>query len=108
MDKVGKPLFLSGAEHNRLHNAFGKVYSDSSLYLKDERVAQLVLLLRLLHQDVGGLAALPKSELREIISSAVGVCGFANPVEAQDVLDVVMEVLETEPPITEAPIQKKL
>ncbi len=102
MDKAGKPFFLSGAEHKRLNSTFGKVCSDSSLYLKDERVAQLVLLLRLLHQDVGGLAALPKFELREIISSAVGVCGFANPVEAQDVIDLVLEVLETEAP-TERP-----
>lgn len=98
MDKVGKPFFLYGAEDKRLNSVFGKAYSDSCLYLKDGRVAQLVLLLRLLHQDVGGLTALPKRELREIISSAVGMCGFANSIEAQDVIDVVLEVLETEAP----------
>jgi hypothetical protein len=101
MDKAGKPFVLSAAERAHRNSAFAQAYSDSSLYLKDKRVAQLALLLRLLHRDVGGLAALPKPELHEIISSAVGVCGFANPVEAQDVIDVVLEALETEAPIWE-------
>jgi hypothetical protein len=98
-DKAGKPFFLSSAERADLNSALGQAYSDSSLYLKDKRVAQLVLLLRLLHRDVGEFATLPQSELREIISSAVGVCGVANPVEAQDVIEVVLEVFETEGPI---------
>jgi hypothetical protein len=59
-------------------------------------VAQLLLLLQLLHRDVGGLAELPRPELREIISSAVGVCGFINPIEAQDVIAVVLNAIETE------------
>jgi hypothetical protein len=59
-------------------------------------VAQLLLLLQLLHRDVGGLAELPRPELSEIISSAVGVCGFINPIEAQDVIAVVLNAIETE------------
>jgi len=103
VDKAGKPFFPSHAECECLNSAFGKAYSDSSLYLKDKRVAQLVILLRLLHQDVAGFAALPEPELSEIISSAVGMCGFANPIEAQDVIDVVLEVIQTEYPIQQGP-----
>jgi hypothetical protein len=103
MDKAGKPFFPSHAERMCLSSAVDKAYSDSSLYLKDKRVAQLLLLLRLLHQDVGGFAALPELELSEIISSAVGVCGFLNPMEAQDVIDVVLEVIQTEAPIQQSP-----
>jgi hypothetical protein len=103
MDKAGKPFFPSHAERMCLSSAVDKAYSDSSLYLKDKRVAQLLLLLRLLHQDVGGFAALPEPELSEIISSAVGVCGFLNPMEAQDVIDVVLEVIQTEAPIQQGP-----
>ncbi len=102
MDKAGKPFFPSHTERMRLRSAVGNAYSDSSLFLKDKRVAQLVLLLRLLHQDMGGFAALPQPELSEIISSAVGVCGFRNPAEAQDVIDVVLEVIQTEVPIQES------
>jgi hypothetical protein len=43
MDKAGKPFFPSYAERSLLNSAFAKAYSDSSLYLKDKRVAQLVL-----------------------------------------------------------------
>jgi len=103
MDQAGKPFFPSYTERTRLRNDFGKACSDSSLYLKDKRVAQLVLLLRLLHQDVRGFATLPEPELSEIISSAVGVCGFLNPTEAQDVIDIVLEVILTEAPIRESP-----
>jgi hypothetical protein len=103
MDKAGKPFVLSAAERAHRNSAFAQAYSDSSLYLKDKRVAQLLLLLRLLQQDVGGFAALPEPELSEIISSAVGVCGFRNPAEAQDVIDVVLEVIQTELPIQESP-----
>jgi hypothetical protein len=103
MDKAGKPFFLSTAQRVLLTNAVDKAYSDSALYLKDKRVAQLAVLLRKLHQDVGGFAALPQPELSEIISSAVGVCGFVNPIEAQDVIDVVLEVIQTEAPARPSP-----
>ena len=79
MDKAGKPFFPSHAERMCLRGAVGNAYSDSSLFLKDKRVAQLVLLLRLLHQDVGGFAALPQPELSEIISSAVECVVFGTP-----------------------------
>ena len=96
MNKVGKPFLLCFPEQICSSAALSKTYSDSSLYLKDQRVAQLLLLLQLLHRDVGGLAELPRPELSEIISSAVGVCGFINPIEAQDVIAVVLNAIETE------------
>jgi hypothetical protein len=96
MNKVDEPFFLCFPAQIRPTAALSKTYSDSSLYLKDKRVAQLLLLLQLLHRDVCGLAELPRPELSEIISSAVGVCGFINPIEAQDVIAVVLDAIETE------------
>jgi hypothetical protein len=47
--------------------------------------------------------AYSEPELSEIISGAVGMCGFVNPIEAQDVIDVVLEVIQTEHPIQPSP-----
>lgn len=103
MDKAGKPFFPSYAERSLLNSAFAKAYSDSSLYLKDKRVARLLLLLKQLHQDVGGFATLPQPELSEIISSAVGLCGFVKTIEAQDVIAIVLDALEMQEPTRESP-----
>ena len=73
---------------------FGKAYSDARLYLKDERVSQLVVLLQRVQESAGGLAALPKPQLNEIVSSAVQLCGFANAILAEDVIATVLEAFE--------------
>jgi hypothetical protein len=100
MDKVVSRCFAEQIQPNRV---IGKTYSDASLYLKDKRVARLLLLLKQLHQDVGGFARLPKLELSQIISSAVGICGFVNAIEAGDVIAIVLDALETEYPTQESP-----
>lgn len=105
MNKVGKPFLLYFPEQICPNAALSRTYSDSSLYLKDQRVAQLLLLLQLLHRNVGGLTELPRPELSEIISSAVGVCGFINPSEAQDVIAIVLNAIEMEDQIADR-IQK--
>jgi hypothetical protein len=100
MDKV---VSLCFARQMLPNPAFGVTYSDSSLYLKDKRVARLLLLLKQLHQDVGGFAELPQPELSEIISSAVGLCGFVKTIEAQDVIAIVLDALEAEGPTQQSP-----
>jgi hypothetical protein len=100
MNKVDELLFSSD-EHMYPSAAIGKIYSDSYLHLKDRRVAQLLVLMRQLHQSPGGLGAMPKPQLREIVSCAVHLCDFVNPIEARDVIAIVLNALETPNPLQE-------
>jgi hypothetical protein len=103
MDK-GNRLFLhSSVEHMSPNNAFGKTFSNSDLDIQDKRVAQLLVLLHQLDESAGGLGALPEPELREVVSSAVRLCGFLNPIEARDVVATVLERFEMQDPIQERP-----
>jgi hypothetical protein len=47
------------------------------------------------------LEALPDPELSEIISGALGVCGFVDPNEAREVVAMVLEALEKRDPLPE-------
>ena len=70
-------------------------------HIQDKRLAQLVMLLRQLHDCVDGLGRLPKTELNEIVSSAVRMCGFVDPIEAGDVTDAVLDAIEVREPDAE-------
>jgi hypothetical protein len=97
-------LFLhSSVEDMCPNNVFGQAFSDSDWDVQDKRVAQLLVLLQQLHESAGGLRALPKPELSEVVSSAVRLCGFVNPIEARDVIDTVLAALEMKDPIPEPP-----
>jgi len=103
MDK-GNTLFLhSSVEDMCPNNVFGQTLSDSGWDVQDKRVAQLLLLLQQLHESAGGLGALPKPELGEVVSSAVRLCGFVNPIEARYVIDTVLDAIEMEDPIPKHP-----
>ncbi|MGA8273064.1 MAG: hypothetical protein WB919_15990 [Candidatus Sulfotelmatobacter sp.] len=67
-------------------------------HIQDMRLARLVMLLRQLHECVDGLGRLPKPELNEIVSSAVRMCGFEDPIEAGDVTDAVLDAIEVQDP----------
>ena len=71
-------------------------------HIQDKRLAQLAMLLRQLQACVGGLAELPKPELNEIVSSAVQMCGFVDPIEAGDVTDAVLDAIEVPEPSAES------
>jgi hypothetical protein len=77
--------------------AFGKTCSDSAL--QSQRVAQLLVLLRQLDESAEGLEGLPEPELSEIVSSAIRVCGFVDPIEARDVIAIVLDAIEIQDPI---------
>jgi hypothetical protein len=102
MDKVDE-LFFSSDRPMYPSAAIGTIYSDSYLHLKDRRIARLIVLMRQLHESHGGLGALPKPELHEIVSCAVRLCDFVNPIEARDVIAAVLEALETPNPLRESP-----
>jgi hypothetical protein len=94
MEKTNTPFRDFSAHDARPGHTFAKACSEAALYLKDRKVAQLLLLLRQLNETTGGLVTLPKAELREVVSSAVGVCGFVNPLEVQEVIAAVLEAFE--------------
>jgi hypothetical protein len=98
------PIFIHCCVGNMcLECAFAHASVVSELSRKDNRVAQLLILLRQLNDCSGGLAALPKPELVEIVSSAVGICGFVNPIEAHDVIATVLDALEVRDPVPVSP-----
>jgi hypothetical protein len=98
MEKTNTPFRDFSAHDARPGHTFAKACSEAALYLKDRKVAQLLLLLRQLNETTGGLVTLPKAELREVVSSAVGVSGFVNPLEVQEVIAAVLEAFEVEEP----------
>lgn len=73
--------------------AKGKNIPDADLNI-NQRVAQFLMLLQQLDESAGGLESLPDAELSEIVSSALGMCGFVDPNEAREVVATVLEVLE--------------
>jgi hypothetical protein len=99
MDKIDELFLHPSAKHILPRHAFSESRSDSDFHLMDKRVAKLVVLLQQLHASTGWLGALPKAQLIEILSSAVRLCGFVNPLEVGDVMATILEAVETEDPI---------
>jgi hypothetical protein len=94
MDK-GNRLFLhSSVERMSSSNVFAKTFPNSDSDIQDKRVAQLLVLLQQLDESAGGLGVFPEPELREVVSSAVRLCGFLDPIELRDWIATVLEALE--------------
>jgi hypothetical protein len=94
MDKVDALFLHSSVEHMCLNRVFGKTCSDSDLQIHDKRVAQLLVLLQQLDESAEGLEELPVPELSEIVSSAIRMCGFVDPIEARDVIAIVLDAIK--------------
>jgi hypothetical protein len=99
MDKV-KALFLHSSVE-RMGPKYGLSGTGSELHIDDKRVARLLVLLRQLDGSAEGLEALPEPELSEIVFSAIGVCGFVDPIEVRDVIAIVLDAIEMQEPILE-------
>jgi len=93
MDKVDALFLHSSVEHMSLNRVFGKTCSDSDLQIHDTRVARLLVLLLQLDESAEGLGALPEPELGEIVCSVIRVCGFVDPIEARDVIAIVLDAI---------------
>lgn len=107
MDKVNEVFFYSFPGPSCPDQAAGKAVSSADsntnkLYIEDQRVAQLLVLLEQLDESAGGLAELPAPELSEVVLSAVRLCGFVDELEARDVLATVLEAIEMLDGIPEA------
>ncbi|MGA8443332.1 MAG: hypothetical protein WB762_24475 [Candidatus Sulfotelmatobacter sp.] len=102
MDKTNKPFLPFSAKDARSDPTLANASFEAALYLRDKRVAQLLLLLRQLNEFAGGLGTLPQAELCEILRSAVRVCGFVNPIEEQNVIAAVLDAFDPQERILES------
>ncbi len=93
MDKVDELFLQSFGQLTGSQSAYGKDLPDQDLNI-NQRVARFLMLLRDLDDCTGGLDALPVAELSEVVSSALGVCGFVDPEETRSVIATVLEVIE--------------
>jgi hypothetical protein len=74
--------------------SFGKSLSRLDFHALDERLSRLMILLRQLEKSLFALEAVPEISLCEIVYSAVHLCGFVNPIEAEYAIEAVLEALE--------------
>jgi hypothetical protein len=86
MDKVDALFLHSSVEHMSLNRVFGKTCSDSDLQIHDTRVARLLVLLQQLDESAEGLGG-------ESVCSVIRVCGFVDPIEARDVIAIVLDAI---------------
>jgi hypothetical protein len=62
----------------------------------DERLSRLTILLRQLLESLPRPERIPEIQLSEIVYSAIHLCGFADPIEAEYAIENVLEALEAE------------
>ena len=88
MEKPDAVILYFALEHMCASQAFDKACAD--LHIDDKRVARLLELLKQINESSAGLEALPEPERSEIVSSAIRVSGFVDPIEARDVIGIVL------------------
>ena len=94
MDEINKPFLNLSTEHIWPTPEVSQVFADLKVRVTDERVARLLLMLHELDESVAGLEELPKTELSELISSAIQACGFVDPIEERYAIAAVLEAIE--------------
>ena len=69
-----------------------------------------MMLLQQIDESARGLDDVPMDELSEMVSSALGLCGFVDPNEARDAIAQVLEAIEKSNPYRagEAPVDRSL
>jgi hypothetical protein len=83
---TSKPLI----KQNRPGRSSGKGIFSSL----DERLSYLMILLRQLEKSLPGFVGIPENELTEIVYSAIRLCGFVDPIEAEYAIEAVLESFE--------------
>jgi hypothetical protein len=94
MEKINKLFLDPSTERMWPTPEVNKAFANLKVRITDERVARLLLLLYELDESVAGLEEVPKTELRELISSAILACGFVDPLEVQYAIASVLEAIE--------------
>jgi len=94
MDKINKLFLDPSTERTWPTPEVNQAFADLKVRITDERVARLLLILHEIDESVAGLEELPKTELIELISSAILACGFVDPIEERYAIAAVLEVIE--------------
>jgi hypothetical protein len=95
MDKINKLFPDPSTEHIWPAPEVNQAFADSRVRITDERVARLLVILHELDESVAGLEELPpKTELTELISSAILSCGFVDPIGERYAIAAVLEAIE--------------
>ena len=87
-----RTVFLSSSL--RSYPAFCSSRSNSELCRNDPRVVRLAVLLRDLEKALHEVEPIPDFELCEIVSGAIELFGFTDPVETQNVISAVLDALK--------------
>ncbi len=99
MNKANEVLLPSREEDIGSNPTFGGTVSDEDLNI-NQRMARLLVLLTQIDEYAGGLDTVPVPELSEMVSSALGLCGFVDPVETRQVIATVLDAIERGGPIS--------
>jgi hypothetical protein len=100
MNKVDQVSVESCGKHAGPNPAYGKDRYDPELNI-NQKVSRFLTLLQQLGELAGGVDALPRAELGQIVVSALEVCGFVDPIEVREVVAAVLQALEEPEPIPE-------
>jgi hypothetical protein len=98
MNKVDQVSVESCGEQAGPNPAYGKDRYDPELNI-NQKVSRFLTLLQQLGELAGGVDALPRAELGQIVVSALEVCGFVDPIEVREVVAAVLQALEEPEPI---------
>jgi len=94
MDKINKLFPYPSIKRMWPTPEANQAFADLRVRITDERVARLLLMLYELDESVARLEELPKTELSELISSAILACGFVDPIEERYAIAAVLEAIE--------------
>ena len=100
-----RTIFNPLIEQDCPDRCFGKRVSSLDFYFLYDRLPRLMVLLRQLEKSLSGLETVPEISLSEIVHSAIHLCGFVDPTEAEYAIEVVLEVLEERSLIPEGTFQ---
>jgi hypothetical protein len=99
MDKLDAVLLYFAVGDICASRSYNTTCAD--LHVDAKRMARLLVLLKQISETSAELEALPEPELSEIVSSAIGVCGFVDPIEVRDVIAIVLDAIEMQDPFPE-------
>ena len=102
MDKMNKPFLDSSVACMHSSREPDKFRSDCEVYMPNcHRVARLLRALRELDESIAGLGELQEAEHSYLVASAIRESGFVDPIEAWLAIVAILEVVETQAPITQ-------
>lgn len=101
MNKVNESRLHSFEEDFGTSSVCRKAASDPELNI-NQRMAQLLFLLQQIDESAG-VEEFPEGELSQMVTYALGMCGFVDPNERRDVIASVLAAIEKGDPISGDP-----